>query len=81
MSVFRSIRAALAIATVASLLTLSGCATTSSSLKGSSTGARSAHLAKRDLDYMAAVDAAARTKGVRVVWVNPPPELGKRYTR
>ena len=42
--------------------------------------ARSAHAAKRDLDYMAAVEAGARSKGVRVVWVNPPHELGKRYT-
>ena len=77
MNAFRPLRATSLIALVAASAFLVGCAST-----GSSMAARSpANKLQRDLDYMAAVESGARSKGVRVVWVNPPYERGKRYTR
>lgn len=52
----------------------SGCAAQSSNV-------RHGTKVKKDRDYVAAVERAARARGVQVVWVNPPPELGKNYLR
>lgn len=62
------------ITALAALGLLSACASSGSALT-----ARPSLEGKRDLDYIAAVEASARGKGVRVVWVNPPQEHGKRY--
>jgi hypothetical protein len=52
---------------------LSGCAST-----GSAAMAQGNKI-QRDRDYMAAVEHAARGRGVNVVWVNPPYERGREY--
>lgn len=72
-----SMISALRIATaVAAIALLTGCAT-----NGASLATKSDSITRTDRDYVRAVENAARYKGVRVVWVNPPPELGKRYLR
>lgn len=76
MNVFRSLRATSLVAVIAASAFMIGCASTGSSMASHS----SANKLQRDLDYMAAVETGARSKGVRVVWVNPPYEQGKRYT-
>ena len=74
MNAFRPIRVAALIAVFASGCVLAGCAGTASSLTAKPSLDR-----QHDRDYMAAVESGARGKGVRVVWVNPPYEHGKRY--
>jgi hypothetical protein len=74
MNAYRPLRVVVFIAVVAAGSFLTGCAST-----GSSLAAKPSLASKFDQDYMAAVEAGARGKAVRVVWVNPPHERGKRY--
>lgn len=74
MNTFSMISAPRIATAVAAIALLAGCATTGASLATKSDG-----ITRTDRDYVRAVENAARYKGVRVVWVNPPPELGKRY--
>ena len=75
MNACRIFRATSLIAVVAAGVLLVGCAST-----GSSFASRPGNKFQKDLDYMSAVEMGARSKGVRVVWVHPPLENGKRYT-
>lgn len=74
MNAFRPIRVTALIVVLVSGSVLAGCAGTASSLTAKPSFDR-----QHDRDYMAAVESGARGKGVRVVWVNPPYEHGKRY--
>ncbi len=74
MNTFSMISARRIATAAAAVVLLAGCATNGASLATKSDG-----ITRSDRDYVLAVESAARYKGVRVVWVNPPPELGKRY--
>lgn len=76
MKSFSIVSAGRIAAALVAVVWLAGCAG-----NGAALGVKSDGITRNDLDYMAAVQNAARSKGVRVVWINPPPELGKRYLR
>lgn len=76
MKKFSMISASKGVIAVAAVALLAGCAS-----GGTTMNTKSSDITRKDLDYMAAVENSARFKGVNVVWVNPPPELGKRYLR
>lgn len=76
MKKFSMISASKGVIAVAAVALLAGCAS-----GGATMNTKSSDITRKDLDYMAAVENSARFKGVNVVWVNPPPELGKRYLR
>ncbi len=76
MKTFKMISASKLVTGVAAVALLAGCAS-----GGASMNTKSGGITRHDLDYMAAVENSARFKGVNVVWINPPPELGKRYLR
>jgi hypothetical protein len=64
------------VAVLAGAAMLVGCASSGSSLATRADGFKRA-----DADYVSAVEHMALRRGVRVVWVNPPYETGKDYSR
>jgi hypothetical protein len=64
------------VAVLAGAVMLVGCASTGASLATRDPGYKRA-----DADYVSAVEHLALRRGVRVVWINPPYETGKDYTR
>ncbi len=68
MNTFSMISARRIATAVAAIALLAGCATNGASLATKSDG-----ITRTDRDYVHAVENVARYKGVRVVWVNPPP--------
>ncbi len=76
MKTFSLVSASKVVVAMGAVALLAGCAG-----GGSTMNTKSGDITRKDLDYMAAVENSARFKGVNVVWINPPPELGKRYLR
>ena len=63
------------VAAVVAVALLAGCASS-----GSSMAVRGDGYKRTDADYVTAVEQLAKRRGVRVLWVNPPHEMGKDYT-